>query len=109
MSLPTIATFTTYDRDGSARTTDVLAASVGISGRAGAWGVHVAILLAEDVFGPATGQGPGIPSGRYYRQLATRRTRELARRAARTVLADHLGTGFTGARLRINGRDRGTL
>jgi len=109
-ALPTIATFATFNADGSERHTAVTSASVSVSGRAGAWGVKVVISLASETFGPELFIG-FVPGGRHYRHAFTTtfRTRQLAKGAAASFLADHLGDYFQGASLRINGRDKGAL
>ena len=108
--VPTIATFVTYDADGAEVFTDVTSASVSISGKGGAWGVKVVISLRVERFGREQFAG-FFPGGRHFRYTnnKTYRTRALAKGAAQTVLQDHLGHSFTGATVRINGRDKGAL
>lgn len=110
-ALTTIGTFYTYEADGfTTVATGVSRVSAGISGGAGAWSLKIVISLVAERFGPERFAG-FVSGGRHFRFEADRtyRTRELAKGAARTILGDHLGYGFTGASLRVNGRDRGAL
>jgi hypothetical protein len=112
INLPTIATFVTYAADGVTEVaTGVSRVSASVEGSAGDWGIKIVITLVSERFGPEQFAGfvPGGIHFRYQDSGKTYRTRELAKGAARTIIADHLGDDFTGAVLRINGRDRGTL